>query len=173
MAGKPEGQAEKPSRWGLCGGVEIWRDTSACPGCKPTASSSMWWCSRAPGSGYFPAFGSVEQLGVLEEGCVCAGEHPLLQGAATSACILPRSPLGPLGGCWWCISQLSPRTPSPSAVALGSARDFFHRSEEAELIEQYSPGQHRSILKFLVLVLFKLRILRHGTQHPLALEAFP
>lgn len=71
------------------------------------------------------------------------------------------------------MSQAQPPHTKSFHHPFGSLRDFFHRSEAAELIQQYSLGQHRSFLKFLFLVFLKLCILRHETQHPLALEAFP
>jgi len=138
-------------------------------GSKLTSTGADGGTCLSPQSGSFSGFRAVEQLGVLG----CAGEHPFLQGAAMGACNPPSSPPGCLGGCWWHVSQLSPCTPSPPAIPPGSARDFFHRSEEAELIQQHSLGQRRSFLKFLVLIFLKLRILRHETQHPLAPEALP
>lgn len=100
------------------------------------------------------------------------GDLPLHQGAATGARV-PSAPLWGLG--WMLVARLSAWPPhtDPPGIPSGSARDFFHCSKEAELIEQYSSGQHRSFLKFLVLVFLKLCILRHETQHPLAPEAFP
>lgn len=163
------------SGWGLGGGRKFWRDTSTRAGCELTARSPLQqpWARGgiclSPWDWVLPQFWCY---GAAQGAGVCAGEHTLLQGPATGARVPPSSPLGPLGGCWWLVSRLGPRTPSPPAVPPGSARDFFHCSEESELIQQYSLGQHRSFLKFLVLVFLKLRILRHETQHHLAPEAF-
>lgn len=120
----------------------------------------MWGqLPEPPKSASFPGFRALEQLGVL--GCC----HRYLHSHPAS----PQAPWVDAGG----TSQAQPPHTESFHHPFGSVHDFFHCSEVAELIQQYSLGQHGSFLKVLVLVFLKLCILRQETQHPLALEVFP
>lgn len=90
---------------------------------------------------------------------------------ATGTVTPTQLPLWPLGWMLVACLKLSPCTLSPSITPSGQCMIF---SIALKRLSSYNNlGQHRSFLKFLVLVFLKISFLRYEIQHPLALEAFP